>query len=98
MEHSGRRIPNVYAEGGLAALPLTVLLGFPSSAFLLTSTLPAPLRAYANHQPLTATVDSVRPLLLGGPTASHIIAAVIWCIGITAVFAPLSVLRYRRAV
>jgi ABC transporter DrrB family efflux protein len=82
---------------GAAALPLTVLLGFPSSAFLLTGNLPAPLRAYADHQPVTATVNTVRPLLLGGPTASHTVTAVIWCAGIVAVFAPLAVLRYRRA-
>jgi len=51
-----------------------------------------PLRAYADHQPLTATVNAIRPLLLGGPTATYAVAAIIWC----AVFAPLSVLRYRR--
>jgi len=79
-----------------AALPLTVLLAFPSTAFLLSSSLPGPLRAYADHQPLTATVNTVRPLLLGGPTAAHAVAAVIWCTGIVAVFAPLAVLRYRR--
>ncbi|HEX6395477.1 MAG TPA: ABC transporter permease [Acidimicrobiales bacterium] len=82
---------------GAAALPLTVLLGFPSSAFLLTRTMPGPLRAYADHQPLTATVDTIRPLLLGGPTASHAVTAVLWCLGIVAVFAPLAVLRYQRA-
>jgi len=82
---------------GAAALPLTVLLGFPSSAFLLTRNLPGPLRAYADHQPLTATVNSIRSLLLGGPTASHAVVAIIWCLGIVAVFAPLAVLRYRRA-
>ena len=81
---------------GAAALPLTVLLGFPSSAFLVTRTFPGPLRAYADHQPLTATVNIIRPLLLGGPTASHALAAIVWCAGIVAVFAPLSVLRYRR--
>jgi ABC transporter DrrB family efflux protein len=82
---------------GAAALPLTVLLGFPSSAFVSTSNMPGPLRAYADHQPLTATVNAIRPLLLGGPTASHAAVAVIWCAGIVAIFAPLSVLRYRRA-
>ena len=86
------------AEAAAAAsLPLTVLLAFPSSAFLLTSNMPGPLRAYADHQPLTATVNSIRPLLLGGPTASHAIAAITWCAAIVAVFAPLAVLRYRRA-
>jgi ABC-2 type transport system permease protein/oleandomycin transport system permease protein len=82
---------------GAAALPLTVLLTFPSSAFLLTRNLPGPLRAYADHQPLTATVNTIRPLLLGGPAAAHAVAAILWCAGIIAVFAPLAVLRYRRA-
>jgi len=82
---------------GAAALPLTVLLTFPSSAFLLTRNMPGPLRAYADHQPLTATVNTIRPLLLGGPTATHVVAATLWCAGIIAVFAPLAVLRYRRA-
>jgi ABC-2 type transport system permease protein/oleandomycin transport system permease protein len=86
------------AEAAAAAsLPLTVLLAFPSSAFLLTRNLPGPLRAYADHQPLTATVNTIRPLLLGGPTAAHAVAAILWCAGIVAVFAPLAVLRYRRA-
>jgi len=82
---------------GAAALPLTVLLAFPSSAFVLTDGMPGPLRAYADHQPLTATVNAIRSLLLGGPTASHAAVAIIWCAGIIAVFAPLAVLRYRRA-
>ena len=82
---------------GAAAFPITALLTFPSSAFVWTATLPGPVRAYADHPPLTATVDAVRPLLLGGPTASHAIAAIVWCAGIAAVFAPLAVLRYRRA-
>jgi len=86
------------AEAAAAAsLPLTVLLAFPSSAFLLTSNMPGPLRAYADHQPLTATVNAVRPMLLGGPTAGHALAAITWCLGLVAVFAPLAVLRYRRA-
>src|SRR5262245_55305346 len=79
---------------GAAALPLTALLTFPSSAFVLTANMPGPLRAFADHQPLTATVNAIRPLLLGGPAASHALAAVIWCAGIVAVFAPIAVLRY----
>jgi ABC-2 type transport system permease protein/oleandomycin transport system permease protein len=86
-----------HEAAGAAALPLTVLLTFPSSAFLLTHNLPGPLRAYADHQPLTATVNAIRPLLLGGPTAAHAVAGVIWCLAVAAVFAPLAVLRYRRA-
>ena len=86
------------AEAAAAAsLSFVVLLGFPSSAFVPTNNLPGPLRAYADNQPLTATVNAVRPLLLGSPVTSHAVAAVLWCLGIVAVFAPLAVLRYRRA-
>ncbi len=92
----GLAVKNAEAAAA-AALVLTVLLAFPSSAFVLTTTMPGPLRAYAGHQPLTATVNTIRPLLLGGPTASHAMAAILWCAGITAVFAPLAVLQYRRA-
>ncbi len=88
---------NSAEAAGAAAFPITALLTFPSSAFVLTRNLPGPLRAYADHQPFTATVNAIRPLLLGGPTASHAIAAIIWCAGIVGVFAPLAVLRYRRA-
>jgi hypothetical protein len=51
--------------------------------------MPGPLRAFADHQPLTATVYTIRPLLLGGPTAPHAVVAIIWCVGIVVAFAPL---------
>jgi ABC-2 type transport system permease protein/oleandomycin transport system permease protein len=53
---------------GAASLLVTVLLGFPSSAFVATRNMPGPLRAYAEHQPLTATVNALRSLVLGGPS------------------------------
>jgi ABC transporter DrrB family efflux protein len=92
----GLAVKNAEAAAA-ASLVLTVLLAFPSSAFVLTNNMPGPLRAYADHQPLTATVNTIRPLLLGGPTASHAMAAILWCAGIVAVFVPLAVLQYRRA-
>jgi hypothetical protein len=36
--------------------------------------------------------------MLGGPVAEPVIDAVIWMIVITAVFAPLAILRYRRRI
>src|SRR6267378_838872 len=42
-------------------------------------------------------VDAVRALVIGGPTAGKVLAAVAWTVGITVVFAVLSVNRYRRA-
>ncbi|HSS10707.1 MAG TPA: ABC transporter permease, partial [Acidimicrobiales bacterium] len=80
-----------------AAFPLMAILVFASNAFVSTATMPGPLRAYANHQPITATVNAVRVLLLGGATTGRVVAALAWSIGMVAVFAPLAVWRYRRA-
>jgi ABC transporter DrrB family efflux protein len=81
-----------------ASFPLMAVFVFASSAFVSTASMPGPLRAYANHQPVTATVDAVRALVLGGATTDKVLAALAWIIGITVVFAYLSVARYRRAV
>lgn len=80
-----------------ASFPLMAVLVFASSAFVPTATMPGPLRLYAEHQPVSATVDAVRALVIGGPTAGRVLTALAWCIAITAVFAALAVRRYRQA-
>ena len=80
-----------------AAFPIMALLVFASNAFVSTATMPGPLRAYADHQPVTATVNAVRSLTIKGPAAGDVLVALAWCLGIVAVFAPLAVRRYRRS-
>lgn len=80
-----------------AAFPLMALLVFASNSFVSTRSMPAVLRAYANHQPVSATVNAVRALVLGGPTLGKVLVALAWAAGIVAVFAPLAVRRYRQA-
>lgn len=80
-----------------AAFPFMAVLVFASNSFVPTSTMPGPLRAYADHQPVSDTVDAVRALLAGRATATTVLTAVAWSVGIIAVFAPLAVRRYRRA-
>jgi len=80
-----------------ASFPLLFPLVFASSAFVPTATMPAPLRAFADHQPVTAVIDAVRALVLGGPTATLVLTSLAWSLGILAVAAPLAVRRYRRA-
>jgi ABC-2 type transport system permease protein/oleandomycin transport system permease protein len=80
-----------------AAFPLMALLVFASSAFAPTRTMPGPLRAYANHQPVTAVVDAVRVLVIGGATTHKVLIALAWTAGISIVFAALAVNRYRQA-
>lgn len=80
-----------------ASFPMLAPLVFASSAFVPVATMPDWLRAVASRQPLTAVVDAVRALSLGGPTAGPVLATAAWTLGIVAVFGPLAVRRYRRA-
>jgi ABC transporter DrrB family efflux protein len=80
-----------------ASFPILAIFVFASSAFVPLNTMPGWLQAFAAHQPVTAAINAVRALVLGGPTASYVVAAIAWCIGIVAVFAPLAVHRYRRS-
>jgi ABC-2 type transport system permease protein/oleandomycin transport system permease protein len=78
--------------GFLVVFPLT----FISSAFVPVDSMPAPLQAFAEVNPFTIVVDAVRSLFLGIPAGNSIWLAVVWSVGLIAVFAPLAVARYRR--
>jgi len=80
-----------------AAFPFMAVLVFASNAFVPPRTMPGPLRAYANHEPVSAVISAVRALTHGGPTAEHVVVALAWTLGITVGFAALAVNRYRRA-
>jgi ABC-2 type transport system permease protein/oleandomycin transport system permease protein len=79
-----------------ASFPIMAVLVFASNAFVSTRNMPGPLRAYAEHQPITATVDAVRALLNHGAVTGPLVSALAWSLAIVAVFAPLAVRRYRR--
>jgi ABC transporter DrrB family efflux protein len=80
--------------GFIAVFPLT----FISSAFVPVKSMPSILRAFAEVNPFTLTVDAMRSLWLGAPAGNNIWGAVVWAFVIIIVFAPLAVARYRRAV
>jgi ABC transporter DrrB family efflux protein len=82
------------ALGFLIIFPLT----FISSAFVPIDSLPDGLRQFAEVNPFTVTVDALRALWLGDPAGNSIWGAFLWIIGLTGVFAVLSVQRYKRAV
>lgn len=71
-------------------------LVFASSAFVPLATMPGWLQAFAEHQPVSITVDAVRALCLGGPTAGPVFKSLLWIAVIIAVFAPLAVRQYRK--
>ena len=87
-----RSVEAVQQAGFIWLFPLT----FASSAFVQTDGMPGPLRAFANHQPITQVIDAVRGLLLDQPVGSAGWLALAWCVGILLVFVPLSVSLYRR--
>ena len=82
----------VQSAGFIWLFPLT----FASSAFVETASMPGWLQSFANNQPITETVNAVRGLLLGLPLGNDGWHALLWCLGIMAVFVPLSVSAYRR--
>jgi len=79
--------------GFITIFPLT----FISSAFVPVSSMPEPLKAFAEVNPFTVVVDAMRSLWLGAPSENYVWGAVVWSLVIIAVFAPLAVARYRRA-
>jgi ABC transporter DrrB family efflux protein len=70
---------------------------FLSSTYVPVETMPAALRAFAEHQPLTPMVDAVRGLVLGTPAGGAVVASLLWSAGLTVVFAALCVRLHRRA-
>jgi ABC-2 type transport system permease protein/oleandomycin transport system permease protein len=80
-----------------AAFPVMAPLVFASNAFVPVESMPDWLQYWAEHQPLSAVVTAVRDLTIGGPTTYDVVVAVLWCVGILAVAAPIAVHRYRMA-
>jgi ABC transporter DrrB family efflux protein len=84
---------SVQAFGLIWLFPVTFL----SSAFVPIQSMPGWLQAFANNQPVTYVVDTMRALALGGPVASSLWKSLVWLIGILVVFGPLAVRAYKRA-
>jgi ABC-2 type transport system permease protein/oleandomycin transport system permease protein len=84
---------SVQAFGLIWLFPITFL----SSAFVPIATMPGWLQAFANNQPVTYVIDTMRALALGGPVAANLWKSVAWLAGIFIVFLPLAVRAYRRA-
>jgi ABC-2 type transport system permease protein/oleandomycin transport system permease protein len=80
----------------VAGFVLVFPLVFASSQFVSVETMPGWLQAFAKVNPITAAIDAMRALTLGGPLASPIWKSVGWTVGIALVFASLAVWRYRN--
>lgn len=59
-----------------------IFLPFISSAFVPTDSMPTVVRVFAENQPVTSIVESIRALLSGQPLHNDIWIALAWCVGI----------------
>src|SRR5215212_3073014 len=66
---------------GAFAYPL-IFLPFISSAFVPTASMPGPVHAFAENQPVTSIVEAIRALLSNQPVGNDIWVALAWCVGI----------------
>ncbi|MBS1895581.1 MAG: ABC transporter permease [Actinobacteria bacterium] len=86
------------ADGASAFSYPLIFLPFISSAFVPTDSMPGAVRAFAENQPVTAIVDSIRDLFAGQPVGSDIWVALGWCVGILAVAYAFAMVTYRRKI
>src|SRR5918996_2155703 len=85
-------------EGAGAFSSPLVFLPFVSSAFVPTATMPGPVRAFAEHQPVTAIVNTIRDLYAQQPVGTDIWVALAWCVGILIVAYALAMATYHRKI
>jgi ABC-type multidrug transport system permease subunit len=94
---------NAQAAQGMASL-IVVPFTFLSSAYVPIDSMPGWLQAVASNQPVTAVINAVRSLLLGGTDAAGIdhtttywvTLSLMWCAGLLAAFSTIAVARFTR--
>jgi ABC-2 type transport system permease protein len=85
-------------DGAGAFSYLLVFLPFISSAFVPTDTMPGPVRAFADSQPVTSIVNTIRDLFAQKPVGTAIWIALAWCIGILGASYVFATAAYRRRI
>jgi ABC-2 type transport system permease protein len=90
----GRSAQAVQAMSMMIMFPLT----FMSNAFVPADTLPGWLEAFVNVNPVSHVVTAVRDLANDGQVTAEVGWAVVACLAVIAIFAPLSVRAYRKAL
>jgi ABC-2 type transport system permease protein len=75
-----------------------IFLPFISSAFVPTASMPGPVRAFAENQPVTAIVNTIRALFEQRPVGGAIWIALAWCVGVLLVAYALAMVAYRRKI
>lgn len=75
-----------------------IFLPFVSSAFVPTEGMPGPVRWFAEHQPVTSIVDTIRALLAEQPVGTDVWVVLAWCVGLLVVAYVLALRTYRAKV
>jgi len=75
-----------------------IFLPFISSAFVPTDTMPAPVRSFARHQPVTSIVNAIRDLFAQQPVGTDIWIALAWCVGVLILAFVVGMVIYRRRI
>jgi ABC-2 type transport system permease protein len=88
----GRNAQAVQGISLLVMFPLTFL----SNAFVPTDTMPGPLRAFAEVNPVSLVITAIRDLANDGALTGNVGWALLGCAVVIAVFAPLSVRAFNR--
>jgi ABC-2 type transport system permease protein len=83
-------------EGASAFSYPLIFLPFLSSAFVPTDTMPGPVRWFAENQPVTSIIDTIRNLFAEQPVESDVWVALGWCVGLLVVSYTLAMATYRR--
>jgi ABC-2 type transport system permease protein/oleandomycin transport system permease protein len=81
-----------------AAFPVLAPLVFASAAFVQVQHMPGWMQPWARNQPVSVTAEAVRALVNGGPTVPLVLKSILWSVLILAIFAPIAVRLYRKAV
>lgn len=85
-------------EGASAFSYPLIFLPFISSAFVPTESMPGPVRWFAEHQPVTSIVNTLRDLFAQQPVSDDIWVALAWCVGIFVAAYVAAMVVYRRKI
>src|SRR3954469_16935138 len=85
-------------DGATAFAYPIIFLPFVSSTFVPTDTMPGPVRAFAENQPVTSIVNTTRALLGQHPAGGQIWIALAWCGGVLVVAYAFAMMAYRRKI
>ena len=75
-----------------------IFLPFISSAFVPTAGMPGPVRWFAEHQPVTSIVNTIRDLFAQQPVGTEVWVALAWCVGLLLVAYALAMRTFRRKI